>query len=420
MGTYTFFYIEEGNKAMNINLDLKYRPEVLEDIVGNLGCKQALEALTLSNAIPKFMIFTGYPGSGKTTTAYIIALALLKQGYADNGETLPDGLIKTVKEDLYTKGISNQDAGIFIYDIGNNSDLEYIQGIATAIKTRGFTHKKIIIIDELQMIKMSYQDPLLKATEFIPDGNHIIITTSEPKKLSNALKDRADLTLDFKYPTTAEALDYIKEISINEGIKIPNDTLKTIITQNKGNLRKILKALSIYNKAPEDIINELYKNKEQELQIYIEFFKAVQGNILDTIVFIEELDDISKFVQGLPIFIKEYIKLIHTSKGYTRKFRTDVISAMSLYEDKILIDIMNNSLGISIRDIDIAETYLLGIAYKLNDNLRRQADEPDNVIYNNVANENRAVDDINMLASNTIIPTDTPDYVGVDIENMFK
>ena len=394
-----------------MNLDLKYRPTTFQEMVGNKTTVDLLISTFSQKNMPKFMIFTGQPGTGKTTAAYIVAKEIALKEVDDIQKI--DGMKKSIEANLYEKGTSDPNSKITIYDIGEQSDLEYIQGIATNIKNGAVTGKKILIIDELQMVKTSLQDPLLKATEFMPPNVHVIITTSNRRKIAKALWDRADLKLMFQHPEFNESYEYLRSIVKAENIKIDAYNLKELITLNKNNLRLCLKNLTLIKDNTQEGIKKLITERENKSKIYLEYFRALRTNALEFHLFVELIEDTVEYVHGLPLFLKEYLKTTYTTLGSTKAYREELHEVMSQFREKDLIDLLIELSKIPYMTQDQAEAYLIGVAYQLNNVIEAQSDEADKLILQHKINNKQEYDQVVQL--NRVTQDSVADTTGMDL-----
>lgn len=403
-------------ESEDMNLDLKYRPFTINDIVGNQSNVEALKSSIETGKTPKFMIFTGQPGCGKTTSAYVVAANIITNGKFGR-EDYDQTEYESIYMNLYRNGESDTWNNIHIFDIGAQGDLEYIQNIANNIKSGSINGKRFIIIDELQMVPLKLQDPLLKATEFIPDNVHIIITTSEPKKIAKALKDRADLSLTFTNPSQEEAYKFLREVIESEHIKLKADDLKRLLRLNKNNLRKCLKALTFIKSSPDAGLTSLIESKEKEYEKYINYFEKIDTNILELIFYIEDIEDQVGFIKSLPFFIKDYLKMSLSGKGFSKAFRDRVLDVMLKYNEEKLIQIMGDTLKLNIYSEEFAETYLINLAYEINKPLQETKYDKDGVFIRTLTQKQEEMD-ISELSMIPLTEKATVDSVGINIDDI--
>lgn len=289
-----------------LNFDLKYRPKSLEEIVGNRTTVEYLGNL-LKGKFPGFTIFTGPPGSGKTTAAFITAMSLLCENQINGKACGMCETCKLLKEELYVKGNTSPVSGLYMFDMGPNTNQEYVNNISRNIGTKSVRGKKIILLEELQSVRKEYQQSLLRTLEFIPEDVHVIVTTSEPYKILDALQSRA-IEVRFSYPTTKETTELIRSIAEKENIAIKVNDIKSLISFHEGNPRKILKSLETIKQAGTVGIELITNPKKEERLMIDNFFNSIDKGMEEFVGFIDDLDDKVKFILSLKYFFKDMIK----------------------------------------------------------------------------------------------------------------
>lgn len=355
----------------DLSFDLKYRPRTLDAMVGNDSVKLLMKSLLPDN-FPKFSIFTGYTGSGKTTAAFIIAMILLCEEKGDK-PCFNCNTCKRLLQDLYQNGKSSGSLGLFMYDMGLNNEQEYINDIARGISMRPIKGNKVIILEELQRVKKDYQDALLRALEFIPENTYVIITTSEPYKLANALKSRAT-EFKFTYPTTQELSEYINKIAFNENILIKKSEIKSLISYYNNNPRQILKGLETVNDSDGTGLNIIVTDKREDRLKCFKYFSVIYEGMEALLDFIDGLNNKSDFVRSLKYTLKDTVRSrykpitnITAEERDGFKNLNQTLSDTQIFE---LIDYLSNLNYINEED---AEVILLIISYKLSTKIQVDA-----------------------------------------------
>lgn len=356
------------DKIQELPLDLKYRPRRLESIVGNDATKTLIKSL-LSKGFPKFTILTGSTGSGKTTTAFIIAMTLL----CEEGGVEPCfecSRCKKLLNDLYTKGKTSSSLGLFMYDMGLNSEQEYVNDIARGISTKSLNGNKVIILEELQRVKKDYQDALLRSLEFIPDGTYVMITTSEPFKLANALKSRA-LEIKFTYPTLNELQSYIKSIALEEGVALTPTEIKSIITYYNNNPRQILKGIEAIKNSDKTGLNNIINDRKEERVACFEYIDCIFKGMEDLLEFSESLDNKINFIKSLKYVLKDTIKSRYKPiTNISKEEREGFQELNKKLTDKQIFELIDYLSSIPYINEEDAEVILLVIAYKLSSKIQ--------------------------------------------------
>ena len=207
----------------------KYRPQKLEELVGQEHIKNALKNAIELNKISHAYLFTGPRGTGKTSTARIFAKSL----NCKNGPTItPCGECESCVDIMNSVPMD-----VIEIDAASNRKVEDTQNILEKILYAPVYGKyKIYIIDEVHMLSNTAFNSLLKTLEEPPENVIFILATTEVHKVLDTIKSRCQ-RFDFRRITTDDIVKHLKYISGNEGINITEDALFTIAKNSAGGMR---------------------------------------------------------------------------------------------------------------------------------------------------------------------------------------
>ena len=225
-----------------IPLYRKYRPQTIEQIVGQEHIKKALSNAIQIDRISHAYLFTGPRGTGKTSTARIFAKSL----NCEKGPT-----VSPCNECENCKNITNSiPIDVVEIDAASNRSVndadEIIQKVALAPVHSRY---KIYIIDEVHMLTPQAFNALLKTLEEPPENVIFILATTEVHKVLDTIKSRCQ-RFDFKRITTDDISKHLRYISDKEGINITDDALIYIAQNSAGGMRDsiaLLDQLSVLN-----------------------------------------------------------------------------------------------------------------------------------------------------------------------------
>lgn len=212
-----------------IPLYRKYRPQKLEEIVGQEHIKKALTNAIAMDKISHAYLFTGPRGTGKTSTARIFAKSLnCKEGPTIN----PCGKCENCID------ITNSvPMDVIEIDAASNRKVEDAQNILEKVMYAPVNSRyKIYIIDEVHMLSNTAFNALLKTLEEPPKNVIFILATTEVHKVLDTIKSRCQ-RFDFRRITTDDIVKHLRYISDSEKINITDDALFTIAKNSAGGMR---------------------------------------------------------------------------------------------------------------------------------------------------------------------------------------
>lgn len=220
-----------------IPLYRKYRPQTLEEIVGQAHVKKALTNAIELNKVAHAYLFTGPRGTGKTSTARILAKSL----NCVEGPTIhPCGKCPSCLDIINSTPID-----VIEIDAASNRSVNDAQNILEKIQYAPVNGKyKIYIIDEVHMLTTQAFNALLKTLEEPPENVVFILATTEVHKVLDTIKSRCQ-RFDFKRITTEDIVNHLKYVAKQENINIEDDALLTIAKNAAGGMRDSLALLDL-------------------------------------------------------------------------------------------------------------------------------------------------------------------------------
>ena len=213
----------------------RWRPESFADLVGQEHISRTLSRAVMSGQTSHAYLFTGPRGTGKTSTAKILARAL---NCAEGPTLTPCGVCDSCRS--ISDGSSMD---VFEIDAASNRGIDEIRDLRESVKfapTEG--HYKIYIIDEVHMLTTEAFNALLKTLEEPPERVIFILATTEPHKVPATIQSRCQ-RYDFHRITVTEIRDRLIYVCKESDIAAEEDALGIIAEQADGGMRDALSIL---------------------------------------------------------------------------------------------------------------------------------------------------------------------------------
>ncbi|MCQ1531745.1 DNA polymerase III subunit gamma/tau [Lutispora saccharofermentans] len=207
----------------------KWRPKKFEDVCGQEQITTILKNQIKANQLSHAYLFCGTRGTGKTSTAKLLAKAV-------NCFNLIDGNPCDSCESCTSINQGNS-MDVFEIDAASNRRIEDVRDLREAVKFAPALGKyKVYIIDEVHMLTNEAFNALLKTLEEPPAYVKFILATTEPHKLPATILSRCQ-RFDFKRLVQDNIVNRLEYICKEENIKADDDALRLIARNSDGAMR---------------------------------------------------------------------------------------------------------------------------------------------------------------------------------------
>lgn len=258
----------------------KFRPMTFGEMVGQEHITKTLKNQIMANRVGHAYLFNGGRGTGKTSSAKILARAINCLN-PKNGEPCNEC-------EICKAAINGSLTDIVEMDAASNNSVEDVRSIREEVNFLPTKAKyRVYIIDEVHMLSTGAFNALLKTLEEPPEHVKFILATTEPQKLPATILSRCQ-RFDFKRISNDDIIKRLKIVCEESKIQITEGAFQIIAVLSEGAMRD---ALSILERCIQDGENKIDEDKIKDL-VGIPKFDFV-NNIIQAI-FEYNVDDVIK------------------------------------------------------------------------------------------------------------------------------
>lgn len=303
-----------------------WRPQDFDDLVGQAPIKKALTNALETGRISHAYLFAGPRGTGKTSTARILAKAL---NCAEGPTPHPCNHCENCRE--ITEGTSGD---VIEIDAASNRGIDEIRKIREQVYFAPVSSRyKVYIIDEVHMITTDAFNALLKTLEEPPEHVVFILATTEPQKILNTILSRCQ-RFDFRRATVDEIAAHLAKVAKGSHIQAEPEALRLMAIQADGGLRDALSLLDqcsiMADKVTEETVRQVLGlvGREKLRELIVRIGQKDLPGALDTL---DRLLEQGKEMEQILGEMMEYFRallLFQADREYQEIYLTDTREAL--------------------------------------------------------------------------------------------
>jgi DNA polymerase-3 subunit gamma/tau len=212
----------------------QFRPQRFADVRGQDHVTRALLNAVRDGRVAHAYLFSGPRGTGKTSTARILAMALNCEAPVD-GE--PDG---TCLSCLAIRSGASMD--VFELDAASNRKLDEMRDLLSRVALGTPGRWKVYIIDEVHQLTSDAASALLKTLEGPPSHVVFVLATTDPQRVLDTILSRTQ-HFEFRLFTSDVLTGLVEDVNERAGLGLPPGVLQTAVRRGRGSARDALSAL---------------------------------------------------------------------------------------------------------------------------------------------------------------------------------
>jgi DNA polymerase III subunit gamma/tau len=221
-----------GCPIVSLALYRRYRPQRFTDLVGQEVVARTLLNEVRSGGLAHGYLFAGVRGTGKTSTARILARAVNCEALVD-GE--PDNVCPSCLEIL-----SGAAVDVLEIDAASNRGIDEMRDLRDKVRyLPAVLRRKVYIIDEAHMLTTDAWNAFLKTLEEPPPHVLFVLATTEPHKVPETVRSRVQ-RFDFRRVPVPAIEHLLADVSRQENEQVDADALALLATAAQGSLRDAL------------------------------------------------------------------------------------------------------------------------------------------------------------------------------------
>lgn len=212
----------------------RYRPRRFAELRGQEHVVLALRNAVTHGTVGHAYLFSGPRGTGKTSSARILAKVLNCEHPVDGEPCCECASCKAVE--------AGGSFDVHELDAASNNGTDAIKELVNKVALGTPGRAKVYILDEVHMLTRQAEAALLKTLEEPPAHVHFVLATTDPQKVSDTIRSRCQ-HLDFHLLPAAELDAHVRAVAKDAGLTLSDEAFDVVLREGGGSARDTLSAL---------------------------------------------------------------------------------------------------------------------------------------------------------------------------------
>ena len=213
----------------------RYRPQKFSEIKGQDHVVRALQTAVRTDKVGHAYLLHGPRGSGKTSTARVLAKALNCTNLGDDGE--PCGVCESCLSIQEGRSFDLQEL-----DAASNNKVDDMRGLLERVNLTSPGRTKVYLLDEVHMLTAGAENALLKTLEEPPDHVTWVLATTEPHKVVHTIRSRCQV-FELGLIDADIMADHLRHVVADAELDVDGEAVDHAVAEGGGSVRDSLTAL---------------------------------------------------------------------------------------------------------------------------------------------------------------------------------